>query len=243
MIGAPAAKLVIQRFEAIVERGLLAQDLSEGRYWVAVRVPFDPHEIWPVAKPLRIRGTINGFPVRSTLFGNRETGRLLLVTRAMQKLAKVAPGSRIEVELEPDVDGRSAVAPPQLAKILKSDRALKKYFEKLNYSMRSWMVSQIEKPKSPDARVRVAEQIAEQMMLAMEAEEELPPILRVAFQRQPLALAGWNAMTPIQRRNHLLAIFHCQGTESRAKRTDSAVQEAVRIARKKAGSKSSFEFE
>jgi uncharacterized protein YdeI (YjbR/CyaY-like superfamily) len=80
-----------------------------------------------------------------------------------------------------------------------------------------------------------AEQVAESLMLAMEGEEYPPPILRAAFQAQPLALQGWNAMTPTQRRNHLLGIFYVQTVEGRQRRTAKAVDDALRVARIKAG--------
>ena len=67
-------------------------------------------------------------------------------------------------------------------------------------------------------------------MLAMEGEQAMPPVLQLAFRRQPRALAGWNAMTPIQRRGHLLGIFYYKAPESRQKRADKAVVEALKIA-------------
>jgi len=84
--------------------------------------------------------------------------------------------------------------------------------------------------KSPAARHHRAEQMIERMMLAMEGERELPPILQVAFRRQPKALIGWQAMTPVQRRGHLLGIFYYQSPESRQKRADKAVVEALKVA-------------
>jgi uncharacterized protein YdeI (YjbR/CyaY-like superfamily) len=65
----------------------------------------------------------------------------------------------------------------------------------------------------------------------MEGERELPPILKAAFQRQPLARAGWDAMTPAQRRNHLLGIFHYQSAKSREARAAQAVEDALRAAK------------
>ena len=72
-------------------------------------------------------------------------------------------------------------------------------------------------------------------MLAMDGELELPPILRVAFQQHPLAREGWEAMTPTQRRNHLLGIFYVQTVEGRQCRATKALEEAVRLAGKKMG--------
>jgi uncharacterized protein YdeI (YjbR/CyaY-like superfamily) len=96
--------------------------------------------------------------------------------------------------------------------------------------MRKFISDTVREPKSAEARVRRAEQMAERMMLAMEGEKILPPILQVAFRREPLAQAGWKAMTPIQRRNHLLGIFYYQSPEARERRAQKAVAEAVRVA-------------
>jgi uncharacterized protein YdeI (YjbR/CyaY-like superfamily) len=66
----------------------------------------------------------------------------------------------------------------------------------------------------------------------MEGEQVSPPILRAAFQRQPIAQEGWQAMTPTQRRNHLLGIFYVQTVEGRERRAARAIEECLRVARK-----------
>jgi uncharacterized protein YdeI (YjbR/CyaY-like superfamily) len=92
------------------------------------------------------------------------------------------------------------------------------------------MADDVRKPKSPEARQRRAEQLAERMMLAMEGEQVLPPILQVAFRRAPLAQRGWDAMTAVQRRAHLLGIFYYQSPEARERRAGKAVEEARQVA-------------
>src|SRR5207253_11462208 len=57
--------------------------------------------------------------------------------------------------------------------------------------------------KSRDACMRRAEQIAERLLTAMEAERDLPPILKAAFARDPRAYQGWQRMSPTQRRHQL----------------------------------------
>jgi uncharacterized protein YdeI (YjbR/CyaY-like superfamily) len=71
----------------------------------------------------------------------------------------------------------------------------------------------------------------------MEGERDLPPILRAAFLRQPLAKKGWEAMTQLQRRGHLLGIFYYKEGEARDNRAAKAVEEALRVAKKKMGAK------
>ncbi|MFZ0663442.1 MAG: YdeI/OmpD-associated family protein [Acidobacteriaceae bacterium] len=213
-------------------RGVLGPD-GTALKWVIARVPFDPTTAWPERNRLKVRGTINGFPFRTSLFGSAKDGHVLLVNKEMQKGAKVAVGGMAEIVLEPDLEERVAAVPVELAKVLKQDRALKQWFEQLSYSARKDIENTVNAGKSPEARTLRAEQVAERMMLAMEGERELPPILQVAFRRQPRALAGWEAMTPVQRRGHLLGIFYYRSPEARQKRAEKAVAEALRAAGKK----------
>jgi uncharacterized protein YdeI (YjbR/CyaY-like superfamily) len=212
-------------------RGVLQPD-NTALKWVIVKVPFDPAKAWPRRNRLRVKGTINGFPFRTSLFGSARDGHVLLVNKQMQKGARVGVGGMAEIVLEPDLEERIAAVPSELEKLLKQDRALKKWFAELNYSARFDIGRNITTLKSPEARIRRAEQTAERMMLAMEGERELPPILQVAFRRQPKALAGWQAMTPVQRRGHLLGIFYYQSPEARQKRAEKAVAEALAVAKR-----------
>ena len=212
-------------------RGLLERDGTRLN-WVVVRVPFDPAKTWKVPKPRRVQGTINGFPFRTSLFSGALGGSLLLVNKEMIRNGNVALGGTVAITLEPDQGERVATVPPELAKLLKQDRGLKRWFEALSYSNRKEIGSVISEPKSPDGRVHRAEQMAERMMLSMEGERELPPILERAFRREPQARAGWAAMTPAQRRCQLLGIFAYQSPESREKRAAKAVAAALKVAEK-----------
>jgi uncharacterized protein YdeI (YjbR/CyaY-like superfamily) len=210
-------------------RGVLQPD-GTALKWVVMKVPFDPAKAWPERNGLKVKGTVNGFPFRTSLFGSPKGGHVLLVNKQMQKGAGVRLGGMAEVVLEPDLEERVITTPPELEKLLKRDKALKKWFDGLSYSRRKYMQDEVRAPKSLEARMRRAEQVAEQMMLAMEGESELPPILQAAFRRQPRALEGWKGMTPVQRRGHLLGIFYYQSPEARQKRADKAVADAVKRA-------------
>lgn len=212
-------------------RGVLQPD-NTALKWVIVKVPFDPAKAWAKRNRLRVKGTINGFPFRTSLFSSVKHGHILLVNIQMQKGAKIAVGGLADIVLEPDLEERQASVPPELEKLLRQDRALKKWFGELSPSARKYIGGAVDACKGPESRVRRAEQMAERMMLAMEGEREMPPILQVAFRRQPHALAGWQAMTPVQRRGHLLGIFYYQSPESRQKRTDKAVAEALEVAKR-----------
>jgi uncharacterized protein YdeI (YjbR/CyaY-like superfamily) len=89
--------------------------------------------------------------------------------------------------------------------------------------------------KSAEARTRRAEQIAECLLAAMEGERELPPVLQVAFAREPRAREGWASMSASRRRGHLLGIFYYRSPEARGRRVAKAVQEAVEFAERGSG--------
>jgi len=213
-------------------QGVLERD-GTSLGWTIVKVPFDPAKVWPRRRGMRVRGTINGYPLRTSLFRARDGGCILLVNKRMQKGAGVTQGSMASIVLEPDTEERVLTTPPELRNVLRQDRALQKWHDALSASYRKAIADLITQPKSAEARRGRAELWAERMLLAMEGEQVTPPILEAAFTLQPRARAGWQAMTAVQRRGHLMGIFYYQSPESRRKRAQKAVEEALRVARRK----------
>ncbi len=197
--------------------------------WVIARVPFDIAKAWPVRKGRRVRGEIEGFAFRTTLFPVPGGGRyVLLVNKKMQTGAGVRAGSRVRIWLEPDLEEREIRLPAELARELNSDRQLRRWFDALSDAMRREIGKWADEPKGAESRRRRAEKLAERLMQAMEGEREPPPVLRVAFQRQPEAQAGWFALTPRQRRNHLMGIFYYETPEARERRAAKAIEDALK---------------
>jgi hypothetical protein len=93
------------------------EPLRTGLGWVVARVPFDVAKAWPIRRGLRVRGEIEGFAFRTSLFADaRGGGHFLLVNKKMQAAAKAAAGSSVRIRLEPDLEEREAAVPPELAK-------------------------------------------------------------------------------------------------------------------------------
>ncbi len=57
----------------------------------------------------------------------------------------------------------------------------------------------------------------------MDAEHDLPPMIRLAFARHPGAEQAWRKLTAIQRRQNLLAIFYYRTPESRLNRIEKLI--------------------
>jgi uncharacterized protein YdeI (YjbR/CyaY-like superfamily) len=96
--------------------------------------------------------------------------------------------------------------------------------------MRTEIQRFVDAAKQPETRIRRAEQLAERLMETMEAEIELPPIIRQAFARNPRAAEGWRRMAPSHRRRHLLSIFYYRNLDSRLRRIEKAIVEMMEYA-------------
>ncbi|MBZ5510606.1 MAG: YdeI/OmpD-associated family protein [Acidobacteriia bacterium] len=208
--------------------------LRSGLGWVIARVPFDVAKTWGTRRP-KVKGEINGFPFRTTLFPKRTGGHFVLVNKRMQRESGTVPGSVAQFRLELDTEERTVIAPAELKRAMAGDRALERWYDTLNYSTRKYIAEWITEVKGAEARVRRAEQLAERLLSTMEAEQELPPLLRLAFGRTRHALEGWQRMSPAQRRAQLLAIFYYRNPEARERRVAKVVEAAAEYAQKKAG--------
>lgn len=227
----PAPKPITKSFKATLER--MASNLG----WVIIRIPLDVPKVWGVRGMLKVKGEINGFAFRTSLFPTRKGFHFLLVNKRMQAGASAGPGDLAQFRIEPDTEKRVATVPAELQRILDEERALRRWFDQLNYSTRKWICDLITQVKSSQARLRRAEQVAEQLLSTMEAERELPPILKLAFARDPRALVGWQRMSPTHRRGHLLAIFYYRSPESRDRRIAKIIEETLVFAERRPASK------
>jgi uncharacterized protein YdeI (YjbR/CyaY-like superfamily) len=218
----PAAK----RFEARLER------LRSRLNWIIVRIPFDAARAWGLRGQIKVKGEINGFAFRTSLFPTREGWHFLLINKRMQKGARAVEGSVARFQMELDSEQRIVTIPDEVKSILSEDRSLRRWYDGLNYSTRSDIAKWTTEPKSAEARVRRAEQIAERLLAVMEAERELPPILQVAFARHPRAHEGWDRMSVSRRRGHLFGIFYYRTPDARARRIDKMLDDANALAEK-----------
>ncbi len=198
--------------------------------WTIVRIPFDVAKLWGTRGQVKVKGEINGFAFRTSLLSSGDGHHVLLVNKRMQAGAKARVGTVAQIRLGLDTEERIITVPRELELVLAEDPAMRRWFDKLGYSTRKYLTDTVTAIKGADARVRKAEQVAERLLAAMEAERELPPILRVAFANDPRALKGWKKMSALQRRGHLLGIFYYMSPAARARRVAKAMEDARRRA-------------
>lgn len=215
--------------------------------WVIIRVPLDVHKVWGKRGQLKVKGELRpaaskaagppgraGFAFRTSLFPDGKGHHFMMVNKQMQRGAGVRAGMTAHFRMEPDREERVVSVPAELARVLKQSKRLEKYYATFNYSTRREIAKWIGQGKQAETRRRRAEQMAVRLMETMEAERgDLPPVLRLALERNPRARAGWERMPPSQRRFHLLGISGYRNPESRARRVAKAVEMMVEYAEKR----------
>jgi uncharacterized protein YdeI (YjbR/CyaY-like superfamily) len=200
--------------------------------WVVIRLPFDVKKVWDKRGQIRVKGEINSFAFRTTLFPTGDGHHYMIVNKQMQKGGSARPGTEAHFCIEPDLEERTVPVLPELERALKQSRRLQKFYEKLTPSMRADIARFIAAAKQTETRIRRADQAAERLMETMEAELDLPPMIRQAFARNPEAAQGWRRMPHSHRRMHLLGIFYYRNLESRQRRMDKAIAEMIEYAEK-----------
>lgn len=217
-------KQTSKTFDAVLEHS------GNSLNWIIIRVPLDVAKVWGKRGQLRVRGTINGFEFRTSLFPTGKGWHYMIVNKKMQTGARIRPGGKAKFCMEPDTAVREIKIPPELSAVLRQSKAVQKFYGSLNPSGRREIARWIAEGKQRDTRLRRAEQMAERLMETIEAERELPPLIKVALARNPKAAAGWQRMPPAHRRSHLLGIFGYRNPESRARRLAKAMAEMVEYA-------------
>jgi len=119
-----------------------------------VYLPFDVFEVFGTRARLAVKGAINGFPFRSSIFPMGGGKFYMVVNRGMREGAKVKAGDTVEFAMEKDDEPRSIATPPDLLKALNARKSVKAIWDKLSYTHRKEYIDAIEEAKKPETRVR-----------------------------------------------------------------------------------------
>ncbi|MGE0131210.1 MAG: YdeI/OmpD-associated family protein [Blastocatellales bacterium] len=119
---------------------------------------FDVFEVFGTRSRLAVKGAINGFPFRSSIFptgGPMGGGKFyMVVNREMREGAKVKAGQTVEFVMEKDEEPRTITTPPDLLKALNARKSVKAVWDKLSYTHRKEYISAIEEARKPETRAR-----------------------------------------------------------------------------------------
>ena len=132
--------------------------------WTIMKIPFDVAEAFGTRARLSVKGTINGFPFRSSIFPNGTGGHHMMVNRQMQEGAGARPGDTVRVEMDVDKTPRSVVTPPELKKAFAGNPAAAEAYAALAPSHKKAFAEWIREAKKPETKARRVEKTIEMLL-------------------------------------------------------------------------------
>jgi hypothetical protein len=134
------------RFQAKIEG-------KEAGVVAAITPPVDVIDWLGTRARVPVRGTINGFPFRSSLMPCGKA-RMMPVNQALRRGAGVKPGDVVEVLMERDQEARTIEAPPELKRELAKNKRAQERWDGLAFTHKKEMASSISGAKQEETRKR-----------------------------------------------------------------------------------------
>ena len=136
--------MMLHKFEV----KLLGQAGSEV---AALKPPFDVVAVFHRKGRVPVKGTINGFPFRSSLM-NMGAGHMMVVNAQLRAGAQCKAGDTVTVLMELDEDKRTVKLPGYLEKVIQSDAKAREFWPKLSFTHQKEYVREIEDAKRLETR-------------------------------------------------------------------------------------------
>ena len=124
---------------------------QEGSEVAALKPAFDVVEVFHRKGRVPVKGTINGFPFRSSLM-NMGEGHMMVVNAELRAGAQCQAGDTVKVVMELDADERKVEVPRYLKKIIDSDPKAKEFWPSISFTHQKEYVREIEEAKRPETR-------------------------------------------------------------------------------------------
>jgi len=128
-------------------------DGMDGSEVAALSAPFDVQKTFGTKARVPVRGTINGFPFRSSLMPMGGCHRMV-VNRTIRDGAGVKAGDTVAVVMERDEAKRKIDPPPQLRKELAKSKTAQANWKKQSFTNKKEMARAITEVKQEETRVR-----------------------------------------------------------------------------------------
>ena len=119
----------------------------------AITPPIDVEETFGTRGRVPVRGTMNGFPFRSSLMPMGGC-HMMPVNKALCDGAAVKAGDIVDVVMERDVEERTVETPPSLQKELAKNKKAQERWEKLSFTHKKEMANSITGAKQEETRKR-----------------------------------------------------------------------------------------
>jgi Domain of unknown function (DUF1905)/Bacteriocin-protection, YdeI or OmpD-Associated len=124
----------------------------------AITPPFDVKQTFGARGRVPVRGTINGYPFRSSLMPMGGC-HMMPVNKALCDGARAKPGDLVDVVMERDIDERTVAPPAELQKELLKSKKAQERWEKLSFTHKKEMAIAITGAKQEETRKRRLEKV------------------------------------------------------------------------------------
>jgi len=128
-------------------------DGMEGSSVAALSAPFSVEQVFGTKARVPVRGTINGFPFRSSLMPMGGCHRMV-VNKTIRDGAGVRAGDTVKVVLARDDAARVVEIPPLLKKAMAGSRFAQEKWKKLSFTHQKEMAISIRDAKQEETRQR-----------------------------------------------------------------------------------------
>ncbi len=125
----------------------------EGTHMCAMRPPFYVDKVFGTRGRVAIRGTINGFPFRSSL-ANMGEGHCMPVNKELREGARCKAGDMVHIVMEHDDEERVVEVPRPLQSELSKSAVAKANWEKMSFTNKKEIARSITEVKQEETRVR-----------------------------------------------------------------------------------------
>ena len=115
--------------------------------------PFDFEKNFGTKARVPVRGTINGFPFRSSLMPMGGC-YCMAVNQRMREDAKVQAGDEVDVVMERDGEERTVEAPAELKKELLKNKKAQERWDELGFTVKKEMANSITGAKQEETKKR-----------------------------------------------------------------------------------------
>lgn len=116
-----------------------------------LKPPFDVVDVFQRKGRVPVKGTINGFPFRSSLM-NMGDGHMMVVNAQTRAGGNCKAGDTVSVVMEIDEEERKVDVPAYLKKIIDGDPKARDAWPKLSFTHQKEYVREIDGAKRPETR-------------------------------------------------------------------------------------------
>lgn len=131
--------------------------------WTKVDLPFDARRAFGSRGRVSVKGTINGFAFRTSIFPNGDGTHHMMVNKAMKEAANSRAGKTVRITMERDFKAQEVEVPTEIARALKKHKAAGAAFDRLTPSHRREHIRHVIDAKKPETRTRRIEKLIEML--------------------------------------------------------------------------------